>query len=55
MMDKQTIKRILNAYGKAINEIHSQGMTLDDYDEKEIICMVQDILNHPHQHRSESN
>ena len=54
MMDKQTIKRILNAYGKAINEIHAQGMTLDEFDEKEIIGMVQDILNHPHQHRSES-
>ena len=53
-MNKQAIKQILNAYGKTVNEIHSQGMTLDEFDEKEIIGMVQDILNHPHQHRSES-
>ncbi|MDE1813818.1 MAG: hypothetical protein KGH87_01095 [Thaumarchaeota archaeon] len=53
-MNKQTIRRVLNAYGKAINEIHAQGMALDEFDEKDITGMVQDILNHPHQHRSES-
>lgn len=55
MIPRQNIKKVLNAYGKAINEIHSQGMTLDELDEKEIMDMVQDILNHPHRHRSESN
>ncbi|MGI0007911.1 MAG: hypothetical protein ACREAR_07960 [Nitrosotalea sp.] len=55
MIPKQTIKKILNAYGKAIKEIHTQGMTLDDFDEKDITAMVYDIIAHPQQHRSESN
>ncbi|MDH2906547.1 MAG: hypothetical protein PXX83_00420 [Candidatus Nitrosotalea sp.] len=53
-MNAQTIRQILNAYGKTVNGIHSQEMTPAYCDEKEITGMVQDTLNHPHLHRSES-
>ncbi|MDE1839055.1 MAG: hypothetical protein KGH87_03960 [Thaumarchaeota archaeon] len=53
-MNTQTIRQILNTYGKTVNGIHSQEMTPAYCDGKEITGMVQDILNHPHLHRSES-
>jgi len=42
---KTTINKVLKAYSKFIDEAHSEGMTLDEFSDKDIVLDIFERLN----------